>query len=183
MKDGRLILILLALVFLAQWLVPVSMILGREQVLKHGTEVRFRVEPVDPYDPFRGRYVRINVNPVADESVEWADGLKRGESAFAMFEPDAEGFAHARSVLRERPETGLYLEGKVNWPRTRSLDLGLTRYYMNERMAPATERLVADRLRQDADIHITVRILEGESVITGLYVDGVPVEDIVLNAE
>jgi hypothetical protein len=97
------ILLLLGLVFLAQWLVPVSMILGRERVLEKGTEVKFRVVPVDPYDPFRGRYVRINVQPMIDERIEWPQDLKRGDEAFVLLEPDAEGFARSTAVVAERP--------------------------------------------------------------------------------
>jgi uncharacterized membrane-anchored protein len=176
------LLLLLGLVFLAQWLVPVSMIIGRERVLEKGTEVKFRVVPVDPYDPFRGRYVRINVQPIIDERIEWPHDLKRGEEAFVLLEPDADGFARATAVLAERPD-GLFLKGKVRWPRSRSVDFGLDRYYGNERMAPATERLVGERLQHGAVVHIAVRILEGESVITGLFVDGVPVEEIALKTE
>jgi uncharacterized membrane-anchored protein len=183
MKAGKpVLLLLLGLVFLAQWLVPVSMIIGRERVLEQGTEVNFRVVPVDPYDPFRGRYVRINVQPVIDEAIEWPQDLKRGEAAYVILEPDTEGFARATAVVAERPG-GLFLKGKVLWPRSRSLDFGLDRYYMNEKMAPATERLVAERLRQDATVHVSVRILDGESVITGLFVDGVPVEEIAPGVE
>jgi hypothetical protein len=54
---------------------------------------------------------------------------------------------------------------------------------MNEKMAPATEKLVGERLRQDAMVYVSVRILDGESVITGLFVDGVPVEEIALATE
>jgi uncharacterized membrane-anchored protein len=179
MNDPRRIfLILLAVVFIAQWVVPVSMIRGREQVLEHGTEVKFRVRPVDPYDPFRGRYVRINAEPVVDERIDWADGLKRGQRAFALIDIDANGFAQARAVVAEQPDDGLYLEGKVRWPRSHSMDFGLNRYYMNEKMAPATEKLVAERLQEDATVYIVTRVLGGESVITGLYVDGIPVEDL-----
>jgi uncharacterized membrane-anchored protein len=181
--KARLPLILLAIVFLIQWAVPVSMILGRERVLEQGTEVKFSVQPVDPYDPFRGRYVRINARPVIDESSSWPEGLKRGERVFAIIEPDDQGFAQATEVVADRPQAGLYLQGKALWPRSRSLDFGLDRYYMNEKMAPATERLVGERLQTGAEVHITVRILDGDSVITGLYVDGVAVEEIIATAE
>lgn len=177
-QAGRFSLILLALAFVAQWVVPLSMIRGREQVLEKGIEVKFHVQPIDPYDPFRGRYVRINAQPAVDESVEWPDGLKRGQSVFAILNPNAEGFGQAHALVVERPEDGLYLEGKVLWPRSQNLDFGLDRYYMNEKMAPATEQLVADRLRDNATVYISTRILEGEPVITGLFVDGIPVEEL-----
>ncbi len=47
------IIVIAAVVALAQWLVPGSMIWKREQILAKGETFRFRTEPVDPSHPFK----------------------------------------------------------------------------------------------------------------------------------
>ena len=44
----------------AQLYVPASMILGRENTIKAGKEFQFRVAPIDPNDPLRGKYIRLD---------------------------------------------------------------------------------------------------------------------------
>ena len=40
-----------------------------ESIVRHGTEVRFRCEAYDPYDPLRGRYLRTTVRETCPEIV------------------------------------------------------------------------------------------------------------------
>jgi len=46
---------------LAQVAVPATMIWGRERTLAVGSVYKFRTQPVDPYDAFRGRYVSLRI--------------------------------------------------------------------------------------------------------------------------
>ena len=55
----RISVILLVLVCAVQLAVPVAMIARREIALRQGESFRFRCAPVDPVDPFRGRYVDL----------------------------------------------------------------------------------------------------------------------------
>jgi hypothetical protein len=60
------------------------------------------------------------------------------------------------------------------------LDLPIDRYYMEEKSAPAAERVYrqfAQRNKQDA--YIVVRIKDGFAVIESLYVGGQKIEDAV----
>jgi uncharacterized membrane-anchored protein len=41
--------------------VPAAMVLREEATLRGGAELRFRAGPVDPVDPFRGRYVALSL--------------------------------------------------------------------------------------------------------------------------
>ncbi|MBK6341440.1 MAG: GDYXXLXY domain-containing protein [Flavobacteriales bacterium] len=45
---------------LAQLAVPAWMIAGRERVLSQGEVFKFKTAPIDPRDPFRGEYVRLD---------------------------------------------------------------------------------------------------------------------------
>lgn len=57
----NLIILLFAILALAQIASPLSMIVKRELVLKNGIPFRFKTIPQDPADPFRGRYVALRI--------------------------------------------------------------------------------------------------------------------------
>ena len=54
------LIIAFALMILAQLSFPLKMIIEREIILHKGETFLFKIEPIDPYDAFRGRYVWIN---------------------------------------------------------------------------------------------------------------------------
>ncbi len=49
----------LTLVIVAQFAAVGSLIAKHERVLREGTVHRFRTRPIDPADPFQGRYVQL----------------------------------------------------------------------------------------------------------------------------
>lgn len=171
---------------LIQITVSLSMVIRRESVLKTGMEFKFRVAPVDPYDAFRGRYValRAEENKV---TIPAGEQFKRGERVYAYITLDEEGFAKISAVTRDRPGKGAaYIEAKVNYlaGENMHLDLPIDRYYMEERSAPAAEKLYmrySGRNRQDA--YVLVRVKDGLAVIESLYVGGKHIEEAVKSAQ
>ena len=65
MNKRTILLAAFTVLVLAQWAVPSSMILRREASLRQGKEFKLRVRPLDPYDAFRGRFVRLDFDAVA----------------------------------------------------------------------------------------------------------------------
>lgn len=60
MKNYKLILgIVFGVLCLAQIGVVLFQIMSYEKILKEGESFYFKVLPLDPYDPFRGRYVTL----------------------------------------------------------------------------------------------------------------------------
>ena len=174
---------ILAVVALAQIAVPANMIRSMERTLAQGTLCRFRTAPVDPYDAFRGRYVRLAIEesqgPVPEGPV-----LNYGDTVYVRIESDAEGVARIAEILRERPEQGDYIRAKAGWAdveqRILHVDLPIDRYYMNEWKAPAAEQAYWDQSRlaeRNAFVHVRVR--KGEAAVEGLYIGDVPIEEYV----
>ena len=56
----KIVIIAFVLLALIQWVLPARMIWEREEVLQIGKEFKFIVEPIDPEDPFKGRYINLN---------------------------------------------------------------------------------------------------------------------------
>ena len=49
--------IIFIVVAIAQLFIPTQMILNQETILKTGKPYRFKTQPVDPSDPFKGKYI------------------------------------------------------------------------------------------------------------------------------
>ena len=69
MKTIHIFLIFLAVV-LVQLVVPAKMIFDKEVILKTGTIYKFKTQPIDPSDPFRGKYVTLNYELNTAESMD-----------------------------------------------------------------------------------------------------------------
>lgn len=177
-------LLLLFIMILAQLLAPVFMIASYYNTISRGEEFTFSVQPVDPYDAFRGRFVQIRPNAGQgefrllssgevvrlNEDASYAGAAKTAR-AYAAITKDDEGFAKIGDVSLKKPGEGaVYIKSTFRYGR---LNLPLERYYMNERLAPSAEKVVRD---EGLSANIKVRIYRGRAFITGLYVEDKPIE-------
>lgn len=153
---------LLIIVFAVQIFVPAYTIWERYDVLSTGQEIRMRVEPLDPYDAFRGRYVSLSF---VDNNIMYS----YNEGKYGVYETDSEGFAVLSYVTNEKPVGETYLVSQHdNYFR-----VPLDRYYMEENLAPKAEKALSG----NAGAYVTVRVKGDKSVISGLYIDGKPAEE------
>ena len=156
---------LIAVIFI-QLSVPVYMIAGKYDTLRTGEEYRFIVYPADPYDAFRGRYVDLG----ARQDIY-------GDGKYGVIAVDSDGFAYIEAITDERPRAGAYVKsGSRNW-----FTIPIGRYYMDEKLAPRAETLTR-QTDLDKSTYVTVRIKNGNLVVSGLFIDGEAIEDI-LNSE
>jgi hypothetical protein len=105
--------------------------------------------------------------PVWARLVTDADGLARIESL--SLEPVA-GPTVIRLVARLAPGSD-EAEAFVEWP--------FDRFYVNERLAPDADALVAERFRAGEKPVAEVRLLDGRAVLTDVLVDGESIRDVV----
>ncbi|MCX7044402.1 MAG: GDYXXLXY domain-containing protein [Candidatus Sumerlaeota bacterium] len=133
--NRNLLIGLLAAVAAAQLSVPAWMIWRHENVLDAGWQYKFRTAPVDPADPFRGRYVALrleattapipaepsvanqaagvtNVSPVMSAEIQ---DLPRGMKVYALLKEDPDGFARFAGISFERPKEGDYIQAPISW--------------------------------------------------------------------
>lgn len=176
-------LLLFAVVALAQWAVPLGMIVRKEGVVRDGVAYRFRLRPVDPRDPFRGDYVTLRF-AAFDGTFTIPEGIpEEGPiDAFAVLDTDSEGFAHVTGLAQERPASGdhvrvtatAYRQEIGGWPMARDVGPSFTRYYLREGGGRVVERLLQERARGDGtlDAYAVVRVRQGEGVIEDLVVGG-----------
>ncbi|WNJ17633.1 GDYXXLXY domain-containing protein [Pontibacter sp. G13] len=183
MKPSKIIIAIFGLVALAQLFVPAQMIWNREQVLVQGVSYKFKTEPIDPVDPFRGRYVWLNFSedrfqPTAEEF----EAYEYGEAYYLSFEVDAQGFAKIVSADSIPPaDTEAFLKTEItykrNWDSTYTLqfDYPFDQFYMEESIAPIAEEAFRAANRDSIrNTYAIVRIHQGTAIVDEVMVDDIP---------
>jgi uncharacterized membrane-anchored protein len=165
---------------LIQFAVPLGMIGRREAVLEGGRLFKFRTAPVDPYHPFQGRYVALNLENASSVAVPNGRSYDRGQRVYAHLVEDADGFARVDRLSPKRPEGEDYFKTRVWYAGTTNvvLHLPFNQFYMPEHLAPKAEeqyRIHSSRTNRSA--HVTVRVRNGYAVLENLFVDDKPIMD------
>lgn len=169
----------------AQWLLPLSGIWQHERVIARGMLVKIECAAPDPYDPLRGRYLAVRP---AESTVSKPNGFPDGGgmvSVWATLEAGDDGLARIKS-LSLVPVSGPNViaitarsSGTTNGTDTIRLAWPFDRFYVNERLAPDADKLVAERRRDGKRTVAEVRLLDGQAILTDILLDGVSVRDVV----
>lgn len=159
---------------------PLQMINSYEDVLSEGEVFRFKPQPVDPYHPFKGRYVSLRYGGLSLAFDQADQVFERGTHAYVSLRKDEAGIAYAAEIFPDPPTEGPYVQVLVGWVQDKKVNFEypFDEYYMNEKMAPLAETEVRKFSGRDKEeVYIDVRIKEGIAVIEQLYVKDVPIED------
>jgi len=178
-------LIILGILICIQLAIPFRMIHSRETILREGELFRFKTRPIDPTDPFQGKYVRLDYhNDFIPCSETEKPDLARKEPIYAFLETDTEGFTHFSGWSRTPPETGSYLKTRYLYEHSTynaktkkrvykgfNIDIPFDRFYMDEAKAPRAEQIARDT-SQTTNCWAAVRIFEGKAVIEDVFAEG-----------
>ena len=189
-------------VALAVQCAAIGWLIGRyENIVRNGTEVRFRCEAFDPYDPLRGRYLRTSVR----ESCTHIVGVSLADDNYwnyrdkfvARLEPSTNGLWRvAAAALEPQDDGGIWAkpissraERSVSWEdrgkdessadfenRRAASPFKVTftfpdQLFVNERVAPAAERVLREMTNSGKAVAV-YRVKGSEIVMTGIEVDG-----------
>lgn len=181
MTGRNLRLALFIVLAVVQLSVAAGAIIRSELALWSGEVYRFKLQPVDPVDAFRGRYVALRF---AVDRAPVADGLPplNRQKVYVPLVVDDEGFAGFGPVVLERPATGGYLRLRSgvdftdeDGERRISLAMPFRRFYMTEELARDVDRSLWRRGLRPA--WAVVKVRAGAGVIEDLFVDGVPIHE------
>ncbi|MEJ7766817.1 MAG: GDYXXLXY domain-containing protein [Chitinophagaceae bacterium] len=174
-----------ALVVLAHWWVPGSMIWNKEKVLTEGTTYKFQSAPVDPSDPFRGKYIVLNFRE-DHFKVAGKSNLSHHKRVYVTFITDKNGFARVRSVEERKPVRKDYLETTVRYKSEENdsstiyLIYPFSTYYMEEFKAPQAERIYGKvRVDSTAKAYALVNLLNGDAVIKDVYINDTLLQQVI----
>ncbi len=186
MKKTALLLFLA--VCLIQWLVPAKMIWDQERLYKTGTTFKLKTIPVDPNDPFRGKYITLNydINRYTTNTVADLDLKSDNQKVYVAIENDEEGFAQIVGLSKIPPNSPYYLTAQVrsHYKQEDQINIQLTypfqKFFMEETKAPKAEELYRDALRHnDQQVYALVNVENGDAVLIDVQVDGVSIKELV----
>ncbi len=185
MDRRKLGFLVFACVVLFQLYIPARMIWDRENVLAVGTLYKFKTAPVDPNDPFRGKYVVLSFEQstlaIEDESA-WSPG----ETAYVVVITDEEGYAKVERLSRAVPgDDEDYFEARVNFvtrngSNSIALNFPFDRFYLEESKAPDAETVYRESQSDSTQVtYALVSVSNGGFVLQDVLIDGVPIKEIV----
>lgn len=184
MKNKKNIILLFALVVLAQLYIPLQMIFNQEDIIKTGTEFKFKTEPIDPNDPFRGKYIILNYKErkIPVKNVKKWD---YNQTVFAELGKDKNGYAKIILISKNKPQKkSNYFTAKISFINTYKdnyilLDIPFDRFYVNENKAKKAETTyVESMVDQKNKTYALVAIKNGEAVIKDVRINEVSIRDL-----
>ena len=174
-------------VVLAQMAIPAFHIFTYENALHSGAPYKFRTGPVDPADPFRGRYLALSyADTVAP--LRPGDHLEESDSAYVTLGTDEDGFALFTEIAGRPPRQGEYIRVTAAFPEQENATMlrfriPFDRLYLGETVAPRAERAyrdlddLPDRDAQAA--YVLVRVRNGVGAVENLFIHGKTIREFV----
>lgn len=185
MNSKKILLTAFILVAIVQLAIPGKMIWDREKILETGKDFKFETAPVDPSDPFRGKYIVLDYKENSfdvESTKEWIDGT----NVYVILKTDTKGFAKIDDVSSEKPTADLdFVEVKVDYVIDGSskrlfISYPFDRFYMEESKAyPAEQAYVKSQLDSTKTTYALVSIKNGDAVLKDVLIDGIPIRDVV----
>lgn len=160
---------LFAVVCFVQLVVASGAIAEHERTLSDGEVYRFRLAPVDPNDPFRGRYVAL----AYEASTMPGAVAPSSDRVFAMIAVNAEGDAYFAELREDRPETGDYIRTNAysHFQGGAQVIIPFNRFYADEATALRMEKLYLQG-EPTRDAYAMVRVRNGHGVIESVTIRG-----------
>lgn len=201
LKIDQVRLIGYLIVFIIIVAFPIWKIIAFEFPKVAPNEYLFKTEIYDPYDPMRGRYVRLTF----DQQEVYMRKNKfpitsYGEDCFAVLGTDKDNNAVITDLYQTREEVPAgkdCLRVKYSGMGNASDDakegqqskechlvrLPFDRFYMNEKLAPEAEELVSTATRKGGKALLKVKIYrDGSFAVSDLLIDGQPIRELIRNS-
>jgi len=161
------------------------MISSKESVLRNGVPYKFKTRPVDPTDPFRGKYITLNYELCTAKTNDtlWS----RNDDIYIKLQTDSLGFAKVEEVSRsEFKNSDDFVRGTVAWGGSKdgtvNFNLEFNRYYMEESKAYDAEVAAIESVRDSLpnnDTYAVVYIKEGNAVLSDVIINEMSIKDYV----
>jgi len=171
------IFIAFIVVAIIQMLIPLSMVFEQELILATGQPYNFKTEPIDPNDPFRGKYIILNynINRYGENIEKW----EVNEGVYVYLKNDSLGFAQidtiSKKIIASKAD---YVIANVSWlsdyDSTVHFDFPFDRFYMEESKAKPAEDLFSFR-SDSLQSHALIYVRKGKGIIKDVYINNIPI--------
>lgn len=182
MLHKKILLPLFVVMVIAQWYIPGHMIWEKEEILVSGKAYKFKIKPIDPSHPLKGKYIRL-VYEEDSFTVPEVEPWMTGQEIYIVLTTDEAGYAQIKSIHPTAPHTGKNNYFKVRssyYTRDCSIQLNypFDEFYMNEFKAPKAEKLQREMtLDSTKNVYALVLVKDGSVVLKEVEVDGIPISE------
>ena len=168
----------LALAVVLQTLVLMGMIVGRQHTLSTGTEVKLRMQPIDPRSLFRGDYVILSydITRIPRRLISGAGPLHHGKVIYAVVKKKDHywSFVSAHRMRPQAPKDHVVIKGRIKFLQPTGgpahIGYGIESYFI-----PEGEGRDLERPKPGEELSVLVAVDRwGNAAIKALLVDGVP---------
>ncbi len=182
MKTKQLLL-LFGVVALIQLAIPVSMIWSNQQTIEKGIAYKFKTAPIDPNNPFVGKYIalRYTLESFPSKDSTW----EGGDPVFIYLTKDADGFAAIKKAVKTKDQNSSddFVMAKVNYAFDGNVHFSLpfNTYYMEEGKAYDAEVAYRQQVSDTTSFHTyaIVHIKDGNAVLSDVMINNIPIQDYV----
>lgn len=175
-----------AVVAAIQLYVPASMILDREKIITDGKMLKFKTAPVDPSDPFRGKYIDLEFKATEYKLQNSDEEWQSDENVYVQLKKDEEGYAHIQGISKVKPAEGLFVKGSIQYmipyenPEKLVIQYPFDRYYMEESKAYDAELTYLETVSDTSGVtYALVHVLDGEAVLTDVLIDDISILELI----
>ena len=184
--NKQYLILLLSLLVIAQLGVAGRMVFQQEKIIQKGQQFFFKAAPVDPHDPFRGKYMTLRFEAEQYESTDTTN-WQRKEEVYVLLTTDVDGFAKILDLSTSPPgDDQPYFKATINYSHTQEsltyveLLFPFNRYYMEESKAPEAEKIYREALQQNKEnIYAVVFINQGKSVLEDVRIGDNSIKNLV----
>lgn len=151
-----------------------------ELTLKLGTPYKIKIQGYDPYDPIRGKYLQFTID-TSTISTDIIFNDFNSKVCYISLKEDKEGFYILdKAFLNEPAKEAVYLKSFVykNYDDSYYYDSPFNSYFISEDISQKAEELLFKNLD---NAYIIVNFWNGNSTISGMYINGQPIEKLSLN--
>ena len=183
MKAKTYIPILFILLVLFQVYVPASIVFNQERIYFAGATYKMQLAPIDPNDPFRGKYIilsfRENITKLPEDSK-----LEEGKTVYVVMKPGKNDFLAIDSIASEfksvkapavciKASIGSISETS-NGYKEAHIDYPFTRFYVEESKASEAEQRYLKAANDTNSLSYGLLSVYNENVL---------VNDVIINGE
>jgi len=153
-----------------------------ETLAMKGRIYKFEIAPIDPNDPFRGKYINLSFEADDFPGPYPKNFMEQSTLCLAISE-DAEGFAYVSSVSNDVPKKGDYI--RINsdqihksYGREKGLhiDFPFERFYIEENKASRAEQSLRQRAIEGEVLqaYAEIAISQGKAGLIDVKLNDVP---------
>lgn len=179
-------LVAFVLIVMAQWFVPTSMIFKKEGILKNGKAFKFKTQPIDPSDPFEGKYISLKFQQDTFPLNKELEKLSNGDEIFVVLKQE-NGYAEISEVLVAKPKANLdFVKANVdyveNYDNNKRIHINYTfnKFFMEESKAPKAEVLYNKESQENKNnCYALVYAKDGAAVVSDVLVNDTSISKLV----